>query len=147
MAKQDKDLQPAATTVRLIGNRRPLRQRSCCADLAGGFGSETTNGMAVSGIVYSEDGDFVDSAVVFIRHKSYLADTSSTGDYPIPDAITDSEGYFKIDSVETGEYYLEVNYQYKQAKLLSINKISNQEPLDSLKVEVAPVAGFYGAVW
>lgn len=117
-----------------------------CADLAGGFGSETTNGMTVSGIVYSEDGYVVDSTAVFIRSKSFLADTSTTGEDQEPDAFTNSEGYFEIDSVDTGEYYLELNYNSKQARLLECKKESNDEPLDSLAINLEQVAGFYGSV-
>ncbi len=122
---------------------------SCSIDVAdGGATSETTNGMTVSGFVVSEGGGVVDSADVFIRHKDFLKDTSACfGNGQEPDAVTDSIGGFSIDSVELGEYYVEVNYRGKTAKRAECYKESDIKPFVFKEfLELQPVAGFHGLI-
>ncbi len=121
---------------------------ACSIDVAGGATSETTNGMTVSGFVVSEDGGAVDSADVFIRHSNFLKDTSAYfGEGQEPDAVTDSLGCFSIDSIEPGEYYVEINYRGKTARVAECNKESDIKPfVFKDMIQLLPVAGFYGIV-
>ena len=119
----------------------------CSMDVAGGFGSETTNGVTVSGVVISQDGTPAAGVDIFIRSENFLKDTSYAQTERVPDAVTNSTGSFIIDSVDTGSYLIEINYEYRDAVLVKcyINTfIPGKVNLDTIQLQ--PSAGFYGIV-
>ncbi len=81
--------------------------------LSGGFGSETTNGR-ISGKALLPDGRPAAGARVSVRRTdfvnlSFLGEISATNPRTIGDAVTDSEGAFLVDSLDTGSYFVEIN--------------------------------------
>lgn len=119
----------------------------CSMDVAGGFGSETTNGVTVSGVVVSKDGAPAANVDVFIRPESFLKDTSDFQIERVPDVVTNSTGGFIIDSVDTGSYLIEINYKRRDAVLVKCNMhtfIPGKVNLDTIQLQ--PSAGFYGIV-
>jgi hypothetical protein len=79
---------------------------------AGGFGSETTNGI-ISGTAVLPDGTPAVGARVTVRRIDYV---STVNGAPIKkraatagNGITDSAGRFTIDSLDTGSYTIEIN--------------------------------------
>ena len=119
----------------------------CSMDLVGGFGSETTNGVTVSGVVISQDGTPAAGVDIFIRSESFLKDTSDTQAVSVPDAVTTSTGAFAVDSVDTGTYFIEVNDGSRNAVLVKCNVntfIPGTMNLDTIQLQ--PSAGFYGIV-
>jgi len=84
----------------------------CTTDISGGFGSETTNGV-VSGSACLPDGQPSVGARVSVRRADFFAESFSQ---EAPDnrrnrgdVLTDTEGRFVIDSLDTGNYIVEIN--------------------------------------
>ncbi len=115
------------------------------SDMAG-TGSQAGNGMVV-GTVLLPDGSPAAGAELFIRTESFLKDTSYSQAERVPDAVTNSTGAFAIDSVNTGNYFIEINDGSRNAVLVKCN-INTFIPgvfnLDT--VQLQPSAGFYGMV-
>jgi hypothetical protein len=78
------------------------------AEIDHGSGSET---VALAGRIVNADGTPAAGAKLRLRPQRFLADTSVNAVHQgSPDAVdttVDSQGYFKLDSVPRGEYYLE----------------------------------------
>ena len=72
-----------------------------------GGGSEITNG--ASAYVRYSDGTPAVSAQVFVRSQRFLKDTSRVDSSRVPDVYTDESGFFKIDSLKPGNYFVEIN--------------------------------------
>jgi hypothetical protein len=78
--------------------------------IAGGGGVET---VGIRGYAYHEDGKPVSGARVLLRTREFLADSLVAG-LPKPggvisgETVTDQAGMYAIDSVEPGEYLVEV---------------------------------------
>ncbi len=120
---------------------------SCSIDVAGGATSETTNGVVVSGIVLSQDGEPVSDAYVLIRPTDFLTDTSEIDSTHIPDAITDGSGYFSIDSLTPGTYYVVANDHGKMVTRDTIEITSVvTDSLNPITITLLPAAGFYGKI-
>jgi hypothetical protein len=101
----------------------------------------------IAGIVTANDGTPVAGARVFIRKITYIQDTASLVNEVKPDAVTLSDGSFKLDSIVPDDYQIEVNDRDKYAKLISCNKALFITPSISLgTIALLPVAGFYGTV-
>jgi hypothetical protein len=80
--------------------------------LDGGSGTGVGNGV-ITGQVLHQDGSTVQNGIVRMRSTGYLADTSGTvstlRNDSIATVITDAQGRFEIDSVDTSkEYCIEV---------------------------------------
>jgi len=73
-----------------------------------GTGSQAGNGN-VLGKVVNPDGSPAVNVDVFIRPKGFLKDTTEISGTTVPDGVTDSTGAFLIDTVEPGEYFVEIN--------------------------------------
>jgi hypothetical protein len=95
-----------------------------CASLdsIAGTGSQAGNGR-ISCVIHKGDGTPASGAMVLLRRKEYLADTNSglheTSEYIHRDGLTDKRGFFSFDSVDTGNYNIEVNDGTSHAVLLS----------------------------
>ncbi|HKP95395.1 MAG TPA: carboxypeptidase-like regulatory domain-containing protein, partial [Fibrobacteria bacterium] len=76
--------------------------------VGGGSASEDTN-TSLSGQVVYPDHRPAAGASVFIRPVDYLKDTADF-DRPrrAPDAVTDSQGRYRVDSLDPGEYMVEI---------------------------------------
>ncbi|MBN1128952.1 MAG: DUF2341 domain-containing protein [Chitinispirillaceae bacterium] len=81
-----------------------------CGDLSlseGGFGSETTNGI-IMGTVVMPDGAPVAYAPVSVRRTDYVNSNLPKGQKAKTrtgaDALTDTNGMFRVDSLDTGRY-------------------------------------------
>lgn len=114
-------------------------------DIAG-TGSQAGNGN-VLGTVVNPDGSPSVNADVFIRPKEFLKDTTEITGPTLPDAVTDSTGAFVIDTVEPGEYFVEINDGVKNAILVECVKDSvNIQAKDLGTIYLKPQAGFFGVV-
>jgi hypothetical protein len=92
-----------------------------CGNLAvdGGFGSETTNGRVSGRVVYT-DGSPAQGVHFIVRRDDYLASPQSAlvnawengGD-----GTTDTDGRFVFDSLDTGNYIIEINDEAARALL------------------------------
>jgi hypothetical protein len=91
-----------------------------------GGGSEITNG--ASAYIRLSDGTPVNNAQVFVRPQRFLRDTSLPDSSRIPDAYTDETGYFKIDSLEPGTYFIEVNDKRHHAIRMAFTVDSSTKP-------------------
>ena len=144
MGKNKRMLYPVIMIMCLMATMFFLR---CSMDVAGGFGSETTNGITVSGVVISQDGTPVEDVDIFIRTENFLKDTSDTQAVRVPDIITTSTGTFAIDSVDTGNYFIEVNDGSRNAVLVKCNIYAFTPGTINLDtIQLQPSAGFYGIV-
>lgn len=77
--------------------------------VAGGSGTETSNGEVVAGRVLMGDGKPASGASVYVRTAAYLKDTVGIDSLPPPaDAVTDKEGYFRLKFLTAGSYKAEV---------------------------------------
>jgi hypothetical protein len=78
----------------------------------GGFGSETTNGKIVGSVILP-DGSAASAARITIRKSNYVSAPQTAPAKRIAmtsgDGITDKNGLFSIDSLDTGSYVIEVN--------------------------------------
>ncbi len=63
---------------------------------------------AVAGIVRNAGGNPIVGAEVFVRPSDFLGDTA--GAPPAPDAVTDSSGAFRLDSLANGRYIIEISH-------------------------------------
>jgi hypothetical protein len=103
----------------------------CSLNTAGspGTGSETTNGI-VANVVYP-NGRPVSSADVYIRHSDFLTDTTLNDTSRTADAVTDTAGWFVLDSVMPGDYIIEVNDGRSNAALIECKKTGvSERPMD-----------------
>lgn len=92
----------------------------CSIDLAGGpgSGSETTNSLTIT-VVYP-DGHPAYGAVVKLRSSEFLYNPDDETDSSRGiDALTDSLGIVKLDSIKSGKYAIEVNDQKGNAALIN----------------------------
>jgi hypothetical protein len=87
-----------------------------CSSLTTAGGSEIGNPTRITvtgSVVYQGSGAPVAGADVRLREKTFCKDTTmaafSKSVAPQKNTITDSEGRFTIDSVDTGDYFIEVN--------------------------------------
>jgi Leucine-rich repeat (LRR) protein len=89
--------------------------------MAGGGGLET---VGVRGSAAYENGTPVVGARVILRPKEFLADTAGPlkkVSIVLAETETDAKGGYAIDSVETGDYLIEVNDQRTQAAVMPAN--------------------------
>ena len=111
-----------------------------------GTGSQAGNGN-VLGKVVNPDGSPAVNVDVFIRPKGFLKDTTEISGTTVPDGVTDSTGAFLIDTVEPGEYFIEINDGAKNAILIECIKDSvNIQALNLGTIYLKTQAGFYGVV-
>jgi hypothetical protein len=136
-----------------------------CSNLSmdGGFGSETTNGR-VRGRVVLPDGAPVVGVPVTIRRSDY---TSSVPGGPgktwaqAHDGITDSNGCYALDSIDTGEYIVEINDMNARAVCKRCFMSTERQPVDfgtdtlryhatvrgEINVDAVPTASWYVLVF
>ncbi len=118
-------------------------------DNIAGTGSQAGNGMVVA-TVSNPDGSPAENVEVYIRDKGFLKDTAAIGTQKIPDAVTDSEGRFEIDSVDPGTYFVELYDGVSNALLIECVKesatVEDSGITDLGAVSLQPVAAFSGIV-
>ncbi len=111
-----------------------------------GTGSQAGNGKVV-GTILQSDGTPASEAKVFIRSPHSLKDTTDLSTSPAPDAITNADGSFTIDSVSPGSYYIEIKCGTTDAGLLECVKDSLLvEPTNIGTIQLTPQTRFYGTV-
>jgi hypothetical protein len=108
--------------MRILITLTALLLLSCSGinNLAGAGGSsETQNGFTVLALL--PDGKPAREALVRVRPADYFARTGGVIEdvYSVIDTATDSSGYLTIDSLENGEYYVEINDTQSCAGLFS----------------------------
>lgn len=93
---------------------------NCAAPNVAGSSTETGNveAIAVTATILDSNGAPAVNAAVLIREKIFTKDIIDFEVVPKPDAVVDSNGVFIIDSLDTGEYYIEVNSNNTEAILL-----------------------------
>lgn len=93
-----------------------LLQFNCSINVAGGTSSSENTKVAAKVVV---DGQPATGVEVFLRSGDYLADTANLVNDRLPDAVTDADGKFTIDSVDTGVYIVECNDDAMFASMIS----------------------------
>lgn len=120
--------------------------------VAGGSGTETSNGEIVMGRVYLGQDMPAAGATVYLRAATFLKDTSGIDSATPPpvDAVTDEKGYFRFKSLEAGEYKAEIRDGRGKAALIGFRRIQDQalelppdtlRPVGVLKGRAAPMPG------
>ncbi len=118
----------------------------CATDSISGSGSKAGN-PSVTARAYFADNTVAAEADVFIRPVDYVMDTTVSDSDRTPDATTDSNGCFVIDSVSPGTYLIEVNYRSTFAQMILYERAGNidkEEKLDD--IHLLQAGGFYGNV-
>lgn len=99
----------------------------------GGFGSETTNGK-VSGRALLPDGSPASGVVVMIRKADYVSKIPYDPEKPMSptmrNGFTDGNGYFVLDSMDTGSYRIEINNLSSLATLSSCSVLPDRKVVD-----------------
>lgn len=93
----------------------------CSVEVAGGGSEGEAKTISVRGSVFfKDDGKPAVLANVYIRKKDFLKNATIFVGYPKPDAVVQSNGTFCIDSVDTGDFRIEINYKDKFATIIDI---------------------------
>jgi hypothetical protein len=87
--------------------------------VAGG-GSEATNGQ-LSGAALYPDGAGAAWSAAIVRREGYLRDTLRWEREIVPDAVADGKGRWHIDSLDTGDYRLELRDGQGRAAMASVH--------------------------
>ena len=86
-------------------------------------GTTDTGNSRVAATIYKNDGSRVKGASVTLRSKNFLSVVSGAGMQKdlvrAKETFTDDSGYFEIDSIESGDYFIEVNDRLFSAALLT----------------------------
>jgi hypothetical protein len=108
-----------------------------------GTGSEFGDGKIV-GTVYLPDGKPGVGVTVIIRNKEYIPFTENSLDQR--STFTDSHGKFVIDSIDTGEYLLEMKHADSlfSVKNISLNKVDSS--IDIGRIEIRKQIEYYGTI-
>jgi len=119
-------------------------------EIAGGRGgSETTNG--VYAVITYSDGTPAAGSTVRMRKADYVSLTADSR-FMINDLMTtDSQGYFMIDSIALGSYYIEVsdnraNSSQGGAVLFKFTIVNDRDTLDLGKETLRPFASLLGEI-
>ena len=114
-----------------------------CSPLRTAGGSEIgnpTNARVVGTVVYPDGGGSVAGADVRLRPKTFCKDTTlaalSKGAASNANTMTDDKGRFVLDSVDTGNYSIEVNDGKSHAALISCS-VSGADTAQTLPVDTA----------
>lgn len=93
----------------------------CSSTELTGTGSQSGNGR-ITCKVYNSDGTPAQGASVYLRSNNFVADTTGAGSGKSvrskSNDYTDTNGVFFIDSIDTGNYFIEVNDGKSHAALL-----------------------------
>lgn len=113
--------------------------------VAGGSGTETSNGEIVAGRVLMGDGKPASGASVYVRPAAYLKDTVGIDSLPPPaDAVTDREGHFRLKLLETGSYKAEVRDGKGSAVFIGFELKSLSKTLELVPETLRPVGTLQG---
>jgi hypothetical protein len=94
----------------------------------GGSEGEARSASIAGQVFYQNDERPVSNAVVIFRPSAFLADTNA-GTMPIfIDDTTDGDGRFVVDSVDTGDFMVEINDRHGSAVLLHA-KVASKDTL------------------
>ncbi len=86
--------------------------------VAGGGSEGEARSASVTGQVFSQNGGMpASNAAVILRQSGFLADTGANVSSAVINDTTDGEGKFRVDSVDTGDYAVEVNDLHGNAAL------------------------------
>jgi len=84
----------------------------------GGSEGEARNASVAGQVFYQNGGMPASNAAVILRQSRFLADTGASVKAVAINDTTDGEGRFRVDSVDTGEYAVEINDRLGSAVLL-----------------------------
>lgn len=119
-------------------------------EVAGGSGTETSNGEVVAGRVFLGDGPAAD-AEVFLRPAGFLKDTGGTDSSraPAPDGKTDKEGFFRLKAMASGPltagaYKAEIRDGKGNAVLIGFELTSLDSTLELAPDTLRPVGRLQG---
>ncbi len=114
-------------------------------NIIGGSGTNAGNPAVIGTVIFCTNSP-VDGAEVYIRSQQFIKDTMKNDLQRIPDAITDSLGKFKINSIDTGSYNFEINYQNTYVKRKEYFRYT-RNLLDTLgSIKLVQAGGFYGFI-
>ena len=111
-------------------------------------GTTDTGNPRVAALIYANDGSRAKGASVTLRLKNYLSRVPGAGLQKdlvrAKETFTDDSGYFEIDSIESGDYFIEVNDRLFSAALLTATVPGPARPLIFLTDTLRPYAGIVG---
>lgn len=109
-----------------------------------GTGSQAGNGR-VACIIYNEDGSPAVGAAIRLRSRDFIAShDNSFIDTVSRNAVTDKNGAFTIDSVDSGSYFIEINDGHSHAVLLSCEMASDDTLLRLPEATLLPTGTIKG---
>jgi hypothetical protein len=119
---------------------------SCGKELAGG--SSDSGNARVAAVVYTKDGGRAAGASVIVCSGNYLSgiqnDSTQANGASIRKTMTDDSGRFSIDSVDSGDYFIEVNDRVSSAALSEVIVPLHPNRLITYVDTVRPFAGIAG---
>jgi hypothetical protein len=117
-------------------------------NLAGGASDLEISACVIDGKAVDAYGNVLIGARVIMRPSDYLSGDSTTEGSlrKFADAVTDTSGHFKIDSVDTGCYSIEINFN-DSIGTVSYVAISHDDRIRSLEtVNLLPLATISGNI-
>jgi hypothetical protein len=121
---------------------------SCANPSLAGSSTETGNiePIAVRASIVTSTGTPAAGVAVFIRKRNFLKEIIDINVTPAPDAITGQDGSFIADSLDTGDYLIEVDGRAAGAALLSCS-LRPGDSVDALPADtLRPAASITGVV-
>lgn len=121
---------------------------NCTSPTAGG--TTDTGNAKVAAVIYASDGQPACRAKVILTPVNYIseigADSELVRDKFIKETITDDSGRFTIPSVDTGNYFVEINDRDSSAVLVKINVRLSNEPIVSFTDTLRAYSAIEGCV-
>jgi hypothetical protein len=116
----------------------------CGPQLAGG---SSDSGNSICASIFTPDGEPAVGAVATLCPRDYLeTDSPGAGTTVVRRAVTDASGYFTIDSIGGGDYFLEINDKVSNAVLIQAPMINAVNWKISFDDTLQPYAGIEGEV-
>jgi hypothetical protein len=124
----------------------------CSTSLTDGGGSGTEVGVQISGSLIDNQGQPVSGAIIRLRTDDYLADTTQTKQssglslITKAETTTDSLGNFRIDSVDTGKFTIEANYQNSHGAVMTCENVPTEHYTKIPTAVINPLATISGSI-
>jgi hypothetical protein len=119
---------------------------SCSPDHAGG--TADTGNAKVAAVIYASDGSRAAGVPVICCPVDYLADfasdTFTSPNSRIIETVTDDSGFFAIDSIDAGDYIIEVNDRESSVISIRVGVSDESTSIISLNDTLKPYASLQG---
>lgn len=122
----------------------------CCVSPNAGGGTTDTGNAKVAAVIYTANGARAAHTAVTIcpagYHSGVAADSIEKRQLYVRSIVTDDTGYFEIDTIESGEYSIEINDGVANAVLLKVSISSAMDSMVALEDTLRPYAAIKGSV-